>query len=105
MCRFDPLQIKGLKMKSVLAGISGGVDSAVAAAILKERGYRVEGLYIKTGFPEAMRRTRRPLPTGWGFRFTGWMSHHYSGKMLWIISPESIWRVGLQIHVLCATRG
>jgi len=51
MCRFDPVQIKGLEMKSVLAGISGGVDSAVAAAILKERGYRVEGLYIKNGFP------------------------------------------------------
>jgi tRNA-specific 2-thiouridylase len=37
--------------KSVLVGISGGVDSAVAAAILKEQGYRVEGLYLRNGFP------------------------------------------------------
>jgi tRNA-specific 2-thiouridylase len=37
--------------KSVLIGISGGVDSAVAAAILIEQGFRTEGLYIKNGFP------------------------------------------------------
>lgn len=37
--------------QSVLVGISGGVDSAVAAAILKERGYHVEGLYLRNGFP------------------------------------------------------
>ncbi len=37
--------------KSALVGISGGIDSAVAAAILEERGYRVEGLYIQNGFP------------------------------------------------------
>jgi len=35
----------------VFVGISGGVDSAVAAAILRERGYHVEGLYIQNGFP------------------------------------------------------
>jgi tRNA-specific 2-thiouridylase len=40
-----------MKTKSVLVGISGGVDSAVAAAILKEEGYHVEGLYLYNGFP------------------------------------------------------
>ena len=35
----------------MLVGISGGVDSAVAVAILKEKGYHVEGLYIQNGFP------------------------------------------------------
>jgi tRNA-specific 2-thiouridylase len=39
--------------KSVLIGISGGVDSAVAAYLLEMRGYRVEGLYIDNGFPSA----------------------------------------------------
>lgn len=37
--------------KSVLIGISGGVDSAVAAHLLKAKGYHVEGLYIHNGFP------------------------------------------------------
>lgn len=37
--------------KSVLIGISGGIDSAVAAAILMEQGFHTEGLYIRNGFP------------------------------------------------------
>jgi len=37
--------------KSVLIGISGGIDSAVAAAILRKKGFHTEGLYIRNGFP------------------------------------------------------
>ncbi|MBW2636861.1 MAG: tRNA 2-thiouridine(34) synthase MnmA [Deltaproteobacteria bacterium] len=40
-----------MAQKSVLIGISGGIDSAVAAAILMEQGFRTEGLYIRNGFP------------------------------------------------------
>lgn len=41
-------------MQKILVGLSGGVDSAVAALQLKEQGYDVSGAYIRTWMNEEM---------------------------------------------------
>ncbi len=40
--------------KTVFVGLSGGVDSSVAALRLKKQGYRVVGVFIKVWHPEFM---------------------------------------------------
>jgi len=56
--------MSGMEAKTVILALSGGVDSAVAAYLLRDAGYRVVGMFMDAGPPRPAAAGTAALGTG-----------------------------------------
>src|ERR1700694_3342525 len=89
--------------KTVFVGMSGGVDSSVTAALLKNQGYKVVGIYMKNwtqdmpGFPcpwkdDFQDAERVAVPLGISFRFYDFESEYKQKVVDYMIDEYSAGR-------------
>lgn len=77
--------MNNINKKTVVVGLSGGVDSSVTAALLKERGFEVTGVYMKNWDDQSPTLGRRPLATDEYRSECSWYEEYLDAKRVALV--------------------